>query len=97
MANNSIWNDTEQSLVILMQQGNQQVFGRLFDKYAPMLMGLIIKLVGDKKTAEDVLQQVFHKLWDNKTLFDFFKGTPVLQNEQNSKGYSEGSNLHGEN
>ena len=73
MSNNSIWDDTEQSLVILMQQGNQQAFGKLYDKYAPMLMGLIIRLVGDKKTAEDVLQQVFNKIWENKTVFDFSK------------------------
>jgi DNA-directed RNA polymerase specialized sigma24 family protein len=71
MTNNTIWNDTEQSLAILMQQGNQQAFGKLYDRYAPMLMGLIIRLVDGKETAEDVLQQVFKKIWDNKAVFDF--------------------------
>ena len=41
MANNGIWDDTDQSLAVLMQQGNHQAFGKLYDKYAPTLMGLI--------------------------------------------------------
>lgn len=73
MANNNNLYDTEQGLVILMQQGNQQALGELYDKYAPMLMGLIIRLVCDEKTAEDILQQVFNKIWENKTVFDFSK------------------------
>ena len=73
MTNNGIWDDTDQSLAVLMQQGNQQAFGKLYDKYAPTLMGLIISLVGDKETAEDVLQRVFNKIWNNKTVFDFSK------------------------
>ena len=36
-------------------------------------MGLILRLVGDKKTAEDILQQVFNKLWDNKAGVDLSK------------------------
>ena len=73
MVTNNILDDTEQSLVILMQQGNRQAFGKLYDKYAPMLMGLITRLVYDEKTAEDVLQQVFIKIWENKTAFGFSK------------------------
>jgi len=73
MTDNGIWDDADQSLAVLMQQGNPQAFGKLYDKYAPTLMGLIIRLVGDKKAAEDVLQQVFNKIWNNKTAFDFSK------------------------
>lgn len=58
-------------MATLMQQGNQQAFGKLYDRYAPILMGLIIRLVDEKEAAEDVLQQVFKKIWDNKALFDF--------------------------
>ena len=73
MTNNNILNDTEKSLVILMQQGDQQAFSKLYDKYAPLLMGFIIKLVCDKKTAEEVLQRVFYKIWEDKSVFDFSK------------------------
>ena len=73
MPNNPAWKDTEQNLVIQMQQGSLHAFGKLYDKYAPMLMGLIMRLVGDKKTAEDVLQEVFNKIWENKAVFDFSK------------------------
>ena len=72
MANN-ILDDTEQGLLIMIQQGNQQAFGKLYDKYAPMLMGFVIKLGCDKKTAEEVLQKMFNKIWENKTVFDFSK------------------------
>jgi len=71
MTNNNTLDDTGKRLVIKMQQGNQQAFAKLYDKYAPMLMGLIIRLVHDKKTAEDVLQQVFIKIWEKRTVFDF--------------------------
>ena len=73
MVKNNILDDTEQGLEILMQQGSHQALGKLYDKYAPMLMGLIVRLVCDTKTAEDVLQQVFIKIWENKTTFNFSK------------------------
>jgi DNA-directed RNA polymerase specialized sigma24 family protein len=55
-----------------MQQDEVQAFGKLYDKYAPLLLGFISKAVCDKKLAEDLLQQVFIEIWNNRTVRDFF-------------------------
>lgn len=73
MPNENICDDADQDWILLIKQGNQQAFGKLYDKYAPMLMGLIVKLVGDKRTAENVLERVFYTVWESKACFDFSK------------------------
>jgi RNA polymerase sigma-70 factor (ECF subfamily) len=72
MANN-ILDDNGQRLLILTRQGNHEAFGKLYDKYAPMVMGFVINFGCDKKTAEEVLQQVFNKIWEQKTVVDSSK------------------------
>lgn len=61
-------------LVSLLKQKSRNAFNILYDKYSPYLYGLICRIVHDETAAEDVLQEVFVKVWKNIENFDEEKG-----------------------
>jgi RNA polymerase sigma factor (sigma-70 family) len=52
-------NTVDHELIEAVKQGNPQAFGKLYDRYAPVIYGVILKIVTDKKLSEDVLQKSF--------------------------------------
>lgn len=65
---------TEEELIHLLQQKDQQAFSYLYDNYAPALNGVIVRMVETKELSEDILQEVFVKIWNNFTNYDKSKG-----------------------
>jgi RNA polymerase sigma-70 factor (ECF subfamily) len=53
-------------LVLGMHRGDVDAFDALYLKYHQPVYRNIIKLVKDTTIAEDILQEVFIKLWENK-------------------------------
>jgi RNA polymerase sigma-70 factor (family 1) len=47
----------------LISQGDKDAFHQLFNLYAPFSNAIIKKIVGTGEPAEDILQEVFLKLW----------------------------------
>lgn len=65
---------TEDELVQQLQNRNQQAFSYLYDHYAGALNGLIVRLTDNTALAEDILQEVFLKIWNNISSYDESKG-----------------------
>ncbi len=65
---------SEDELVVLLQQHNQDAFSYLYDNYAGALNATIIKMIDNKELAEDVLQEAFVKIWNNFSSYDKSKG-----------------------
>lgn len=65
---------SEQELVMLLQQGDEQVFSYLYDNYSGALYGIVNSIVTDKEIANDVLQNVFVNIWRKITSYDPAKG-----------------------
>jgi RNA polymerase sigma factor (sigma-70 family) len=65
---------TEPELVELLKQREQSAFSYLYDNYAAALYGIILSIVPDRELANDVLQEVFVKIWKQVTLYDASKG-----------------------
>ena len=42
----------------------------IYDNYSSVLLGVINNILGDKETSEEVLQQVFMKIWNNIETYD---------------------------
>lgn len=55
--------------------GNSDALSRIYDNYAPALLGVIMKNVPDQTTAEDLLQEVFVKIWQNAASYQPDKGS----------------------
>ncbi len=54
---------TEAQLITLLQQGDQQAFSYLYDRYAPPLYGFIKTTIASDEWAEEVLLEVFVHVW----------------------------------
>ncbi len=58
--------NTEKNLVKQLQKGNKIAFKMLFDKYAVRLYQFSLKYLRDKEDTEDLLNEVFLKIWENR-------------------------------
>jgi RNA polymerase sigma-70 factor (family 1) len=54
------------NLVNLTAQGNQKAFGELFQLFSPKVYVFAFRLTHSRPLAEDVLQEVFLKIWENR-------------------------------
>lgn len=57
---------TEQDTVEQIQQGDSTAFEKIFFKYHTDLCFFALKIVENKKGAEDVVQNVFLNIWKNR-------------------------------
>jgi len=69
---------TDQQLLALIAAGDRAAFGELFDRFAPRLFGLLLKIVSDRAEAEDVLQEVFLQVWRNAARYDARLSQPIV-------------------
>lgn len=65
---------SEAELVSLLKQRRQEGFGYLYDNYAGALYTVIAAIVPDKELSNDVLQEVFIKIWRQIESYDDSKG-----------------------
>ena len=52
--------------VVRLRRGQVEAFDALYQKYHRLVYANIIKLVKEKATTEDILQEVFIALWENR-------------------------------
>ncbi len=57
---------TDSVLTAQLQQGDKQAFKALFDKYGPRLYQFSLRYLKEKEEAEDLLNEVFLKIWENR-------------------------------
>ena len=59
----------------LLKTGSRDAFSELYDKYSPALFGVICRIVQNKVTGEELLQDVFVKIWKNIDNYSEEKGS----------------------
>ena len=65
---------SEEELVLLLKNQDQEAFSYLYDNYSAALNGIIYRMVESKELAEDILQEAFVKIWNNFSNYDNAKG-----------------------
>ena len=65
---------TQDELLTLLLKKDDRSFTLLYDNYSKSLYGIIFNLIKDKEEAEDVLQEVFVKIWKNIDTYNTSKG-----------------------
>jgi RNA polymerase sigma-70 factor (ECF subfamily) len=53
-------------LLSLVKQGDQSAFRLIFDAYKDKLFGFLLRLTGSREEAEDIVQEVFMKIWKDR-------------------------------
>jgi RNA polymerase sigma-70 factor (ECF subfamily) len=59
----------------LLQYGDREAVGRLFDRYARLVFGIGMRMLRDRGEAEDLVQEVFLELYEKAKAFDPSKGS----------------------
>ena len=65
---------TEQELVRLLKERDEQAFSWLYDNYSGSLYTIILQVVPEPETAGDILQEVFVNIFRRIELYDPMKG-----------------------
>ncbi len=66
--------DTE-TLVQMVKSKSEKGFNVLYDNYCGALYGILIKFVQNTEVADDLLQEIFLKIWKNIDGYEPEKGT----------------------
>jgi RNA polymerase sigma-70 factor (ECF subfamily) len=56
----------EIELLSLVKRGNQQAFTSLFYSYKDKLLGFLLRITGSREESEDIVQEVFMKIWQDR-------------------------------
>ena len=99
---------TQEEILPLVLKRDERSFTTLYDMYSKSLFSVITNLIKDREEAEDVLQEVFVKIWKNIDTYNESKGrlyTWMLNIARNtsidklrSKGYNNSKkNLSADN
>ena len=65
---------TQEELLPLLLRKEEKAFTQLYDMYSKSLFSIITNLITNREEAEDVLQEVFVKIWKNIETYNQSKG-----------------------
>ncbi len=65
---------SEEELVLALQQRQELAFEYLYKHYSAALYGTILSIVKDSEESNDVLQEVFVRIWKQARSYDAAKG-----------------------
>lgn len=60
----------EKNLLCQLRSGDMQAFDILYYRYSQIIYANILKFLKDETTAEDLLQDVFLRIWENRSKID---------------------------
>ncbi|HEV7517617.1 MAG TPA: sigma-70 family RNA polymerase sigma factor [Thermoanaerobaculia bacterium] len=56
--------------------GDRDAFARMFDRHSPAVLGLLVRILGSRSEAEEVLQEVFLQVWRQAGRYEPGRATP---------------------
>ncbi len=60
----------EHQVILRLRQGDEHAFTKIYSEYSRKLYLHVLKVAKDRDVAEGLLQEIFIKVWDNRTTFD---------------------------
>jgi RNA polymerase sigma-70 factor (ECF subfamily) len=66
--------DPDAELVVAIARGDRGALGALYDRYAPFLVSLALRIVRERREAEDLLHDVFLEVWRSAVDYDPARG-----------------------
>ena len=58
-----MFDPTDAELITRVKQGETAALEAPYDRYAAWMLGLAVRLVGQRQAAEDILQESFFQVW----------------------------------
>jgi RNA polymerase sigma-70 factor (ECF subfamily) len=66
----------EVELMSRIAAGDGEAFALAFERHAPVMLGLLYRILGQRGEAEEVLQEVFLQVWTQADRYDAARSTP---------------------
>jgi len=63
---------TDQELALLIKKGDIRAFDKIYEKYSTRLYIFINGIIKSQKDSEDIVQEVFFKIWNNREKINEF-------------------------
>lgn len=65
----------DEELISLAQAGSAEAFAALYDRHSRSAYSLAYRMMGEKQSAEDLVQEVFLKVWRNSASYRTERGS----------------------
>jgi RNA polymerase sigma-70 factor (ECF subfamily) len=66
---------SDEALAIEVARGNSTALEALYDRHSATVLGLALKILGERAAAEDVLQEAFWRVWKSADTFQPQRGS----------------------
>jgi len=65
---------TDEALMARVTARDTAAFETLYDRHAAVVLGIIVKIIGDRAVGEELLQETYWRMWTKADTFDPEKG-----------------------
>jgi RNA polymerase sigma-70 factor (ECF subfamily) len=65
---------SDEILILQVARGSSDALESLYDRYASTVLGICLKIVGDRALAEDILQETFWRVWKSAENYQSERG-----------------------
>jgi len=66
---------SDESLAARVALGDSAALEALYDRHAPAVLGVLVRVIGDRAAAEDALQETFWRVWKNASTYQSQRGS----------------------
>lgn len=66
---------SDEVLAVQVAHGEGSALETLYDRYASLVLGIALKILGDRAAAEDVLQETFWRVWRSASSYQSQRGS----------------------
>ncbi len=73
----SLLDVTDEQLMAGVQKGDADALENLFDRHAPIIKSVALKVVNNDSEADDLLQEIFMEIWSRAASYAPEKGKPL--------------------
>lgn len=70
-----MWSTERPELIGRLQAREPQALGVLYDQLAPLVNATLLRILGNRADAEEVLVETFWQVWNNADSYDLARGT----------------------
>lgn len=68
---------SDAELITLVTQGDEEALETLYDRYSRAVYSFSLRIVGDAEVAEEILQEVFVRAWQQGSSFQSARGSLI--------------------
>ena len=66
---------SDEVLAARVAQGDQTAFETLYDRHASMVLGITLRITGERAVAEDIVQETFWRMWQSADTYQPQRGS----------------------